>query len=546
MKNKLLTRLGALVFVIALLVTGCGSTAGDDSNSSNTSNVSNTSTAGGSSDTVNSSNATIIYGLGSTWDIIMPFNVGQYYSFAVASKIYDQLIYLDSNHEIQPKAAKSWEMEDEGKTIVFHLNENSKWHDGEPVTANDWVFTFNLIANPEVVSSTKTYLSPIEGIDGAGNVIDGEEVGVEARDDYTLVVHLHNITYAEELLSTTARFYWSVLPEHLLKDVKPADLMTDDFWSNPIGSGPYKFVSEVAGTEVTLETFDDYYLGSSKVKNLVYKVVDQSNMLTAMAAGEIDATYPGITNDEAASVDGLYDNIEVIVNSNETNFYGMSLKNDLFDAKVRKAINLAIDKKLMVDQLAAGNGNVAYSIISQSSPYYNKNLPTERDVDTAKKLVEESGWDTSKKVNLAVPAGIREKEAVIIQQNLKEIGIDVDVSTVDAATMFAGAADGTYDMIIFTTNNAWIPTFFKSSLDPEHASAQRPTVDTYYNYFLEIQKEQDESKRIEIANEFQELLYEENPIIPLFEEYTIDIRSTRSNNITTLGTDAPWEWTVTE
>ena len=488
---------------------------------------------------------TLTYGLGSTWDNLNPYNVSTLYSIAVANKIFDQLAYTDANHDVKPRAAESWEMEDDGYSIVLHLREDAKWHDGEPVTAQDWVFTFNLMADPEVTGSTTSYLAAIEGIDGSGNKEEGAEIGVEARDDYTLVIHLDNPTYPEEFLTSYARFYYSVLPEHLLSDVAPADLMTDEFWSHPVGSGPFMFESEVAGEVLTLKAFNDFYLGAPGAETLIYKKVDTANMLTAMAAGELDATYPGITADEAAAIDGLYDNIKVET-SQDTTFYGIFNNNERLNTDLRRAIDRAIDKQLLVDQLALGEGYVADTCVSKASVYKNTDVKFERDLDAAKKFLEDSGYDTSKPLKMAVVAGIRERIAAVIQQNLKEIGLDIEITTTDSASMFAGLKDGTYDLIIFTTPYSYLPTFFKNYVDPNAAYGTRATTTAYFDAFLDMQSEQDEEKRIEKCKELQAFLADEVPFLGLYEENVIMIRSARSEGITSVGTDEGWLWTAND
>lgn len=134
-----------------------------------------------------SNDAVITYAQIATWDTLFPWSKSNYYSIGPTDKIFDTLAVSNIDGTVSPRAAESWEFSEDGLSVTVHLNKNSKWHDGEPVTSADWLWTFETIGNPEVTTATsKSYLNILRGYDSSGNIDTSEEPGVEAPDDYTL------------------------------------------------------------------------------------------------------------------------------------------------------------------------------------------------------------------------------------------------------------------------------------------------------------------------------------------------------------------------
>ena len=203
------------------------------------------------------------YGISNPWDSLMPYYSisGSNYSRIIYDKIYDRLAYVQPDGTCLPRAASSWESAEEGYAILFHLDEKAAFHDGTPVTAQHWVETIALVTDPACEILGRGTFSCLTGTDDSGAAMEGEKVGAEAVDDYTLKLTFKTPVVPEEFLVDKNREIY-VLPTHLLKDIAPADLVTDDFWLNPVGSGPCKFVSEVSGSTLVLESNPDYQLGA--------------------------------------------------------------------------------------------------------------------------------------------------------------------------------------------------------------------------------------------------------------------------------------------
>ena len=221
----------------------------------------------------------------------------------------------------------------------------------------------------------------------------------------------------------------------------------------------------------------------------------------------------------------------------------VALNNELFPPKVRKAFSLAIDKELIVQSVYGGAGEVTESYLLPTSKYANNDLPKGRDVEKAKQLLDEAGFDYSRTYTLGTSKS-SEAVAVIIQQNLAEIGANFELVTGEGATLMAQARSGEIDsmMLGFTTNSS--PLYMMAHMNSETPNYSRLTDPKYYEWQVKISGEQDEAKRIEYAKEAQEVYAEECPYIPLMQRYVYMVGSSKLHNITVGNSDACWTWQV--
>ena len=187
-------------------------------------------------------------------------------SSRIRVQIYDRLMELDDNGVPQPMLAESWERPDD-KTIIFHLRKGVKFHNGDEMKASDVKFSLErALASPEVAEI-------ISGINS-----------VEVLDDYTVKVTTEKPMAA--ILNNLAHTTIAILSEKATKEAG------DKFGQNPIGTGPYKFVSWQSGDRVTLEAFPDYWQGEAPVKNVVFRnIVEETNRSIGLETGELDIIY---------------------------------------------------------------------------------------------------------------------------------------------------------------------------------------------------------------------------------------------------------------
>lgn len=536
-KSKFLSTVLAVVMVLSMALSGCGSSGA----------ASETTTGEPGGD--------IAYGFGSSWNTLMPYD-GSAGNLAdlIFDKIYDRLAYVDGDGKVSPRAAKSWTWAADGKSATFTLDENAKWHDGEKVTAKDWVFTFQLISNAEVVTPRRGMLAIFEGTDNSGVETSSKSIGVEAVDENTLVFHFKNAT-SEQAFFTSRNMYYYVLPEHLLSDVSYADFASAAYFSSPVGSGPCKYVSQVAGNTLTLAANTDYQLGAPGFGNLTYQVVQVSNNLSSLAAGTLDVTFSALTNDEIEMVKSQYsDTLTLSTAGDSANLCALSMNmNTLTDVKLRQAINAALNKETIVASALSGYGKAAESFLAIANSYYDSTLKSAYNIDTAKALIAESGFDTSKTLTLAYQAGsFNDNIAALIQEQLTAVGLKVNLQTADIATTVSGMKNNTYDMAMFK-----YPVF----TDPLNAQTYLSAIGTNTtnfkdedgtvgNLYEQLYSETDESARKAEAVELQQWYTQNCIFVPVchYSVYTaMSNKLTKTDaRATALLNEAAWTWVKTK
>lgn len=508
-----------IISVTALLLTGCGS--GKEGSSGK------------------EGDKTIVYAVGSAWNRIMPYDLVGMFSIMPNEKIFDRLVGFDNDNIIYNRAAESIDVSKDQKVFTIHLREDSLWHDGEPVTAKDWEWTFKTMAKPQFEGyGSRGFLSGFAGVDETGT----GDIQIKALDDYTLEMHLKDASTPEAFFGSYC-YYFYVLPEHLLGDISLDELGTCEFWKKPVGSGPCKFVSETPGSEVVLEAFDDYYLGRPQFDKLIYRVIDEDTLSSSMLAGEFDTGWNTVSAEEALETLDGKNGLHAELMENKVCIQ-LTVNNEKFPAKVRHAFEIAIDKQLICDSVFKGHASVTCSSLMPSSPYYNSDLVFKRDTKEAKKLLDESGFDYSQTYTLAASNKDREKMAAIIQQNLAEIGVKVKIETGDAATLMAGARDGSIDMSLLQTTTGASPTYLILDYAVGSVTYGRVNDPKYYELHVAVNKAKTTEERIKKAWEMQEVLYEESPYINLCDQDIYMVCSEKLDNITVPNNDKCWEWKV--
>ena len=522
------------------LLAGCGGSSGNETTAAASAAEGTTAASTATDKTGDYSDKVITYGLTTAWDTVNPYGStsGSIYQNLVCDKLYDRLAFIEeAGSGVSPRAAKSWESA---------FDENANWHDCLPVTAKYWVFTAQLITNPKFDYGLRSEFNTWAGTDENGLETAEKSVGVEAVDDYTLKISFKNVTPVEDWLILHNKYFY-VLPEHLLGDIAPEKMKDDEFWKAPIGSGPCTFISELSGSQLELGSFADYQLGAPQFGKLILKVIASTNTITSIAAGEMDGFYQQPTTDDALAAKdmGL-----TVTESSEPTFVGVFLINNqnVSDKRIRQAMSYAIDKDLLIEQNLQGKGIAPATCVIPGSEY-DCGLTWSRDVDKAKELLAEAGWDSSRKLKMAVTSA-RESMAAIIQQNLAEAGITIDVQTVELATMFSGLQDGTYDLGICGSTAMSYPLWMSGYYDNKNATYCQITDTAYAELQDKIAAETDEAKKKELVNEYQQLLWDEMPLVMLYNGYTFGVQSERFQGYNAfeggVNNQAVWKWSVKE
>ena len=554
MKAVKITSVLSTIVILASMMASCGgsgstsseSSASGESSAASSSAESSAEAATGSSDSV----VTVAYT--TAWDSLMPYNSssGSMYNLEVLGNIYDRLAYSKLNgDEFTPRGASSWESVDDNQAIVFHLDENATWSDGEPVTASDWVYTLKLISDSSFTGTSRSCAKTIAGTDDNGVAIDGETFGAEAVDDYTLKLTLKTAATPEDWLLANNRNFF-VLPEHCLTDYTAADVINADFWTAPVGSGPLQFESEVIGSELVLDARPEYQLGAPGFGKMVCTVMDSSNTMNAIIAGDIDLVCIGnrvsTSNIELAEASGL----EVKQFDQATQFNELLINNsNITDYRIREALWYALDKDTITSVMTDGYGIPTDSYIVPGTQYENTDIDMPYDPEKAKELLAEAGYN-GETYTMACGSS-REPLASLLQQYYDAIGFNMDIALVDVATMFSGLKDGTYDIGVSGHSATASPVWFCNAtsfqvLAGEGSSSYAVTDPKFGEYFDQINSLFTTEERLPVVKEFQTYIAEQVPFIPLW--YTADhyIESTTVSGVDYGGSwmcnDNVWDW----
>jgi len=353
-----------------------------------------------------------------------------------------------------PMLARSWSRRD-SLTLVFDLDPRARWHDGVPVTARDVLFAFKRARDTKLAPRLANLLRYITSVTAEGN---------------RRVIFRFSRPYAEQLYDAT----WHVqpLPAHLL-DTIPADrLERSAFVTNPVGNGPYRWSRSVAGQFVELTANRDFFLGRPAIQRVIIRLAtDADARLNLVLSGEADATdniVPPLSN--VARVNAVPDLHIVTVPSPVVGYLLFNQRNPaklaerhpiLSEIRVRRAITLALDRGLMNQKVLGAYGSIPYGPVA---PYlwirYGAPEPLKQNLAEARALLAAAGWrDTdgdgildrngqplALRLNFPASSGIRKQLALLTQDQLRQVGIKIDLQQLDVAVWQERRSSGDFDI----------------------------------------------------------------------------------------------------
>lgn len=469
----------------------------------------------------------VTLGMVSSPDTLHPYNISGNYGDVVFDMIFDRMIDFHADGEIIPRLATSWDSDiaDDGTmTMTFHLDPNAKWHDGTPLTAHDVVFTAQIVTNPEITTNRRYYWASLAGTDDSGACEDPSTLGIEALDDHTVQYTFKQVVAPDAYLYIEGRFQY-IMPKHLLENIEPAELHKSDYFQNPVGSGPLIFDSMVEGERYEMVANPDYFRGLVNMDRVVVRIMQAANLTPSLISGEIDAcightlgNIPLEDWDFISSQDGI---IAKSVPAFGYQYMTINHQKDYFkDPRIRMAISMAINRKNIVDQLLQGHGLIGVSSLPNTHPFFNPEIGEDPyNPDEARKLLEEAGWDFDRVIDFAVPTGniVREKSAVLIQQDLKAIGVKTELRVMDFTTEIVELREGKTDFGLLGGGGSVDPDDVRINFFIEGSNnfSMLPTSELY-DLMDNARTLQTREERVEAYNEWQLRCYEDTPFVWLY------------------------------
>ena len=301
--------------------------------------------------------------------------------------VFSGLLRYDERGLLQSDLSDSWEVSPDGLVYTFRIRPNARWHDNRPVTAEDVIYTVNLLQDPNFPG--------MQDVAAMWRTVKAEEVN-------SLVVQFTLQEPYTPFLQYVAAGNFGVLPKHVLGDVKAADLPTLPFNRKPIGSGPFQveqFGSGEAGQaqHVLLSAFPGYYGRPPFLAKMDFKFYpDFPSMLNAYRAGEIQGLHKVPTDQLAAVRDTPSLNLYTAPQAGYTMIF-MNQGDDTLpffqDQNVRQALLLSLDRRKIIEEVLHGQGQVADSPLIPGTWAYAADLPPViSDQERARQLLNEAGW----------------------------------------------------------------------------------------------------------------------------------------------------------
>ncbi len=381
-------------------------------------------------------------------------------NFEIADQLFLRLAELGptlmtaGDRALQPALARSWTRRD-SVTLVFELDPRARWHDGVPVTAADVLFTFARARDPRLCPGLAKLL--------------GRIVSVTAEDDHH-VVFRYSHPYAEQLYD--AAFHVAPLPKHLLAGIPADSLATSRFVQAPIGDGAYRWVRRAPGEFIELAANERFFLGVPAIRRVVFRVASDAetrvNMVLAGDADAMDNIPPPRAN--IARVQANRDLRIIPVPSPSVGYLLFNQRDPrdttrphpvLADVRVRRALGLALDRRLMVRATFGSAADVPYG---PASPVlwirHGAPQPLRQNVPQARRLLAMAGWTDhdgdgvldrngrplALAMTLPSTSAIRQQMALQIQEQFRRVGVRLELEQMEGPVWNERRNAGRFDI----------------------------------------------------------------------------------------------------
>ncbi|MDR1241848.1 MAG: peptide-binding protein [Deltaproteobacteria bacterium] len=453
-------------------------------------------------------------------------------SHAVGSKLFTSLLKFDRDLAIVPEAAESYEVLDDGLRLRFNLRRGIRWSDGNELDLDDVEFTYRFMISPDTPTAYSGDYKQVKEFRRLG--------------DWSF-----EVVYEKPFPRALMSWMMDILPRRALQG---EDLRTSKQLRNPVGAGPFQLKSWDSPAMIMLKAAPDYFEGRANLDGVIYRVIrDTSTMFMELKAGKLDLmslsnlqyVYRSVEADFASKFN-VYKNLDF-----SYTFLGYNLRSPLFsDVRVRKAFALAIDKQDVVDGALLNQGLATIGPYRPGGWAYNTRIRDyPRDLGKAGELMAEAGWLPGEDgmlykdgrpfvFTLLVNQGRTEriKTAVILQSQLRELGVEVKIRVVEwAAFIKEFVHTGYFDALIL----GWTITQDPDIYDVWHSSRAFKGGLNFIGYKnAEVDELLEKARgtfnleaRKQYYDRMQEILHDEQPYCFLYVPYSITALNKRFQGV---------------
>jgi peptide/nickel transport system substrate-binding protein len=437
----------------------------------------------------------------------------------IGELLFDALLTRDEHLNVQPGLAERWEMPDP-LTYVFQLHRGVTFHDGRALTSRDVKWTFDSLLQSKIRSTKSSTYRSVDRI--------------ETTDDFTVVFHLKE---------PNATLLWN-LSEGAIGIVPYGAL--DEVTAKPVGSGPFKFVSAEPDKEVVIVRNNDYWGTKAQLGRIRFIVVpDTTTRALELRKGSADVAINALTSDMVLAIAKEQKLAIERAPGTILSYMAFNLRDPLLkDVRVRQAIAYAVDRQPLIEYIWRGFAQPAASVLPPQSWAYDPNLPIyPHDPHKSRQILDAAGYQTVDGIRFHMTMKTSTEEstrllAAVLQQQLREVGIALDIRTYEFATFLADVTSGAFqfyslrwiggneDPDIFDT------VFHSTNIPPKGRNRSfysNPRVDALID---QARRESDQNVRKRLYAELQEVLARDMPYINLWYFDNILVHSKRVHGIT--------------
>ncbi|MGC1475507.1 MAG: ABC transporter substrate-binding protein [Terriglobales bacterium] len=434
--------------------------------------------------------------------------------------LFDALLTRDEHFNVQPGLAERWEILDP-LTYVFHLHSGVTFHNGQPLTSRDVKWTFDSLLQGKIRSAkTSTY-----------RFVDR----IETPDDLTVVFHLKE---------PWAALLWN-LSEGAIGIVPYGSL--DEITRQPIGSGPFKFISAETDKEVILQRNDTYWGEIPRLARVRFAVVpDATTQALELRKGSADLTSNSpMTPDTVITLERYPSLVVEHGPGTRLAYLAFNLRDPILkDVRVRQAIAYALDRRPMMEYLWRNQVQPAYSILPRQSWAYDDDVPHyDYDPGKARRLLDAAGHPAVNGVRFHITMKTSTDEntrlmVAVMQQQLRDVGIALDIRTFEFATFFADVSSGAFQFYSLRwTGGIEDPDIFDAVFHSRNFPPAGRNRSFYSNQRVDslidqAQRETDQNVRKRLYGEVQEILAQDVPSINLWYFDNVVVHTRRVLNVT--------------